>query len=242
MNQPFRYYVYDNKKKTFAEIRDGTICGRTEGTLRFEDDGLVSKRHCIFTVLGNEVYIEEFGSTNPTEVNSVALHPHKRRRLRLNDVIEFGSQRLILTNQDKHTPGNAHDARKTPRIHKGLRTADGSLTSFFTGLITPQTGVIVGDLTYRRLQLKDALKPLRRRSALILKVIAASFAFFVVSVGGYYSLKNFLSISNINTGLSVFSCDSNPNLAYCKSSAGGKTPDRQSEREIGSIPAQPGAK
>jgi hypothetical protein len=189
MKQRFRYFLYDNRKKKFMEVRDGSLCGR-DGTLRFPDDDLVSQSHCRFTVVGNEVYIEDLGSTNHTFVNTVAILPHKRRRLRLNDVVEFGGQRLILTHQNNHPPQNTQDIGKAKRVYKGVRKADGSLTSCITGFITKRTKILLDQATFRQLRLKRAWKPVHQGAEeaarhFVRSLIGYSVA-ALIALGGYF--------------------------------------------------------
>ena len=65
--QSFRYYLYDSKKKHFFEIVGGTICGRADADLLFPHDDLLSKNHCRFTIVGNEIYIEDIGSGSKSD-------------------------------------------------------------------------------------------------------------------------------------------------------------------------------
>jgi hypothetical protein len=92
------YFVFHNNTGSFQRVTQGLTIGRTSGGIRYPSDLLVSREQCRFLIVGSEVYVEDSGSTNPTRINSVPLRPGKPRRVRLNDVIEFGSQRLILTN------------------------------------------------------------------------------------------------------------------------------------------------
>src|SRR4051812_5697948 len=119
----FQYYLFNNHKRTFAEIKDGSICGRYDGEIQYPSDTLMSRKHCRFYVVGNEVYVEDLKATNSTKVNTVPIQPLKRRRIRLNDVIEVGGQRFILTNQTKHAPSNIQDATRIKK-YKALRKAD----------------------------------------------------------------------------------------------------------------------
>src|SRR3954466_683463 len=119
----FQFYIYDNNESRFVRIHDGFVCGRTEGDLKFPSLDVISRKQCRFHIDSNDVYVEDLGSTNRTKVNSVALSPGKRRRIGLNDVVEFGRRRFILTNQRDFAPSNSDDARSTT-IFKALLKGD----------------------------------------------------------------------------------------------------------------------
>jgi pSer/pThr/pTyr-binding forkhead associated (FHA) protein len=155
----FRFYLYNNDSGEFREVKDLAFVGRADADLDFPDDHLISRRHCRFSIGANDVYIEDFGSTNQTRVNGVPLTPHKRRRLLLNDVVEVGTQRLILTNQNKRAPSNVKDPERT-RVYTATRKEDGSLTRFVTGLITKKTLVRVNKRVFQALQVKKAVRTL----------------------------------------------------------------------------------
>jgi len=168
----FKFFLYDNEKRSFIEISDGTVCGRMDGNVRFPSDDLVSRRHCQFSVVGNDVYIEDLHSTNQTKVNGVPLRAHKKRRLHLNDVIEFGSQRFILTNQDKVQPPNTDDNPKRKAVYKGLRTDDGYLTSHVSRVFTKKTLIMLDKYSFHKLRLKEML--LRRKPVKRVEVVGES--------------------------------------------------------------------
>src|SRR4051812_25447770 len=123
-----RFFLYNNDSGKFTGIDDGVVCGRTEADISFPGDHLVSREHCRFAIVGNDVYIEDMSSTNETKVNGVAIQSRRKRRLLLNDVVEIGTQRLILTTQKHHPPSNVKDPDQT-RVFSAVRRADGSLTS-----------------------------------------------------------------------------------------------------------------
>ena len=147
-----KYYLYDNTTREFTAIRDGFVCGREDSDLRFADDDLISRRHCRFVIRGNDIYIEDLLSTNRTRVNTVPIIPNKRRRIQLHDVIELGSQRLILTSQDRHQPANVEDllAARAPAL-KGLRKEDGSITRNLSKYVTRRTRILLDRSAYGRL-------------------------------------------------------------------------------------------
>jgi len=125
-----RFYLYDNRDRKFREIQNGTTYGREEVEASSKKDGLVSRRHCRFDIVGNDVYIEDVGSTNRTRINSVAIQTGRKRRLRLNDVIEIGKQRLILTNQTIYPPSHTQDSTLKTKGIVALEKSDGSITRF----------------------------------------------------------------------------------------------------------------
>jgi pSer/pThr/pTyr-binding forkhead associated (FHA) protein len=166
MGQPHRkaatYFLYNNRSREFVEIQDGWVIGRSDGDIRFPKDDLVSMRHCRFTVAGNEIYVEDFGSTNKTRVNSVPIQPGRRRRLRLNDTIETGAQMLVLTNQNREKPAHTHDAHRKTRPYKAVVNTDGSLEPYVTQVMTKKTLVDVNWVQFQLMKLKRATAPARR--------------------------------------------------------------------------------
>src|SRR5690606_39071434 len=129
MASKFSYFLFDNGKRSFLKIQDGSVLGRSEGDHRFESDYLISRKHCSFYISGNEIYIEDFDSTNRTKVNGVPIQSGRKRRILLNDVIEIGLQRFVLTNQDKRSPGNLQDMPSRMKVYAARKKDDGSLTS-----------------------------------------------------------------------------------------------------------------
>lgn len=157
-----KFFLFDNEKRSFREVRHGMICGRTGVDLTCSGDPLVSRRQCGFVIVGSEIYVEAFSSTNPTRVNSVLLVPGRRRRIRLDDVIEFGGQRLTLTYQNRFPPSNVVDPLGRRARYRAVRKEDGSLTSTVTGQGGDRTQVLLDRAQYRRLQVRKALKPVVR--------------------------------------------------------------------------------
>jgi hypothetical protein len=146
-----KFYLYHEGQEKFSELSDGLVCGRNEGDFQFPGDKLMSRRHCRLRIQGNEVYVEDLGATNRTRVNGVPVRPEKRRRVLLNDVIDVGSQRLILTSQKDKPPAHILDSSPST-FYLALRRADGTLTRFITKLITKQTLVRVNRRQFKRLQ------------------------------------------------------------------------------------------
>jgi pSer/pThr/pTyr-binding forkhead associated (FHA) protein len=151
----FQYFIFDNVERKFVKIHDGFVCGRNEGDLQFPSDDVISRKQCRFSIDANDVYVEDLGSTNKTKVNTVPIASKKKRRIQLNDVVEFGRRRFILTNQNKHEPSNFEDVKKKIRIYKAIRKTDGSLTSQISRLITMQTKVLLDRRTYSKLRVRE---------------------------------------------------------------------------------------
>ena len=71
-----------------------TMVGRdVTCALRFNDEG-ISRRHMCLVRSGDEVFVEDLGSTNGTTLNGKPLAG--TARLRDRDVVELGSYRLVL--------------------------------------------------------------------------------------------------------------------------------------------------
>lgn len=106
-------YLFNEADSSFIPVQDGLVLGRTEGHLRFEDDPMVSRSHCQLRIINQELYLEDLASRNRTRVNRVALIPRQPRKIRFNDVIRIGAQRLILTATPTGIPeGNVERTRE----------------------------------------------------------------------------------------------------------------------------------
>ncbi|OFZ56406.1 MAG: hypothetical protein A2428_15660 [Bdellovibrionales bacterium RIFOXYC1_FULL_54_43] len=149
------FYLYDNVDRKFIPLQHDLICGRTEGDLQFPEDTLLSRKHCLFSVQGQVVTIRDLNSTNRTRVNSLELQPGKDRRLQINDVIELGKRRLILTHQKQFPPANIQDRLSPEFSYQARRKSDGSLTSQITRIITKKTLILLNPKTYRDLQIHE---------------------------------------------------------------------------------------
>jgi hypothetical protein len=159
-----RFFLYNNVSRRFVEIHDGFLCGRLEGDLQFPDDKAVSRKQCQFSISGNDVYIEDLGSTNRTKVNAAPAESGHRRRIQLYDVIEFGSQRLILSHQDKF-PANVQDRINSGKLYRAFRRDDGQLTSEIAKNqdMTKRTLVLLDKATFRKLRLEETFSRDRRK-------------------------------------------------------------------------------
>jgi hypothetical protein len=158
------YFLYDNNTRQFLELRNGAICGRTEGEFQFATDAIVSRRQCVFKIDKNDIYVEDLGSTNKTRVNSVPIRSNYWRRIQLNDVIEFGNQRLVLTHQSGYQPSNIEDIPRRRPLHGGFQNEDGSFASQLTR-VTKRTQLIIGRSDFQKMRIREAvtLAKLRRK-------------------------------------------------------------------------------
>ena len=180
MNHSF--YLYNDRMKTFRLIRDGSVCGRTEGDIQFPEDDLVSLRQLQFTVTGNEVYVEDYNSTNKTRINGVHILPGRKRRIRLNDVIEFGLQRVVMTHQNAHAPGGTPDLQEKIRIFKAAKRNDGSLTMSITQVVT-RTRVHLDRASFRKLRVKRrVIEPARTYAPLLLVAVTVLLGSWIWTV------------------------------------------------------------
>ena len=130
------------------------VCGREGSHLVFPSDDLMSKKHCRFSLKDGFAYVEDLRSKNRTKVNSLALTPGHPRRLQLNDVVEFGSHRFILTHQNKFAPANIQDSF-TQQIFKVSERTNGSLTSRVTGPIRQVTRLLLNRRAYQNLMISE---------------------------------------------------------------------------------------
>jgi hypothetical protein len=204
------YFVFHNNTGSFQRVTQGLTIGRTSGGIRYPSDLLVSREQCRFLIVGSEVYVEDSGSTNPTRINSVPLRPGKPRRVRLNDVIEFGSQRLILTNQDRFSPANVEDLAQR-KIYRAIRKNDGSLTATMTGFVMEKTLVLINKAEARRLHVKRRLEPVRHHFA-TLSILTLGLLMWVLAYFGWFGeavslflLRPDMEFVGIGVGLTLLS-------------------------------------
>lgn len=154
------HFLYDQKSKEFVEIKDGFICGRDEGNLKFPQDESMSRKHCAFTVTDADIFIMDLGSTNGTLLNSLIIKSGFNRRLYVNDLIVIGGQRFIFTNQNQRVPGSIQDCFKE-ESRKLLRRKGSGLLEFNRlkyGEI--KTGLLVDVSEFRRIKIQETLKKL----------------------------------------------------------------------------------
>lgn len=79
---------------------DGMIFGRSDGTKTFPDDNKMSSEHCRFHIINDEVYVEDMNSKNRTVLDRMEIIPGKKIVIRLDSMLEVGSQRFILTDRN----------------------------------------------------------------------------------------------------------------------------------------------
>jgi hypothetical protein len=109
-------------RNQFFRIHHGFTIGRGEGDLILQDDPRVSRAHCRFHLMGDELLLEDLDSVNSTHVNRVAVIPHRRRRLECGDVIRLGSQRFIVTDQNVRAPRDESElARAAAHVESQTR-------------------------------------------------------------------------------------------------------------------------
>ena len=112
-------FLYDLTQKRFIDAYDGTIIGRSSGTLTFEDDALMSREHFKLINIGSQLYISDLDSTNGTRINGVRIGAGKRVPIHDDDLIEAGQQVFYYTfKQELPTRTSLIDrmkAMKSPR-------------------------------------------------------------------------------------------------------------------------------
>jgi hypothetical protein len=97
-----------NQTTVGIEVKDRIVMGRGDPVADFYpdldltpyggQDGGVSRRHAI--IIQNEenkaLYVEDLNSTNGTRINSFALEPRRRYRLRDGDTLELGRVHMTV--------------------------------------------------------------------------------------------------------------------------------------------------
>ncbi len=93
-----------------CELTHPTVfLGRTEGDILLPDDPLVSRHHARFTVLGEQLYVEDLGSSNGTFVR--LRKPHT---LKHDDIILAGRQMFRFRECQSKEPGAENQPAAQP--------------------------------------------------------------------------------------------------------------------------------
>jgi len=150
------FFLFDDRRKHFMEVRSGMTLGRSGADVQFGADELVSRKHCRFVVDGNHIYLEDLGSTNRTKVNSVAVTPGHRRRIQLYDVIELGKQKLILTNRPERRPASTTDQATRMSRHRGVKGTDGKIRRSSKGTVS-RTNLVLSPESFAWVVAREAL-------------------------------------------------------------------------------------
>lgn len=154
------FFLYDPKNKSFIEIKDGFLCGRDEGDLKFPKDEAISRKHCVFTITEANVFISDLGSTNGTLLNSLNITSGHKRRLYVNDLIVIGNQRFIFTNQNQRIPGNIQDSFKDDSRRLLVRKGAGTYGIEKSKFAEVRTGLLVEGGEFRRIKIRETLRKL----------------------------------------------------------------------------------
>ena len=98
-----QFFLFDIKQDRFIPVRDQMTLGRA-ADISFPDDDLVSRQHVRISISGDAAFVEDMNSTNKTSVQKTALKPLEKIPLRVGELLEFGTQKFILTDQDQIKP------------------------------------------------------------------------------------------------------------------------------------------
>lgn len=94
-------YLFHVNDWKYFEFTDGSIIGRTHGDLVYANDGNMSGKHArihIKDVEGEKkVFVEDLSSKNGTLIDRGQIPAEKMIQIKLNSLLEVGSQRFILT-------------------------------------------------------------------------------------------------------------------------------------------------
>ena len=97
------YYLFHVNEWKYFEFTDGSIIGRTNGDLTYEDDNMMSGTHAKIHIRGTEniahVFVEDLKSKNGTFINKNQVGKGEMAPFTLNSVLEVGSQKFILTDR-----------------------------------------------------------------------------------------------------------------------------------------------
>jgi len=104
--------------KQFSLTNSEYIIGRNPESSIFIDDKSVSRSHARVMVVGNEITIQDLGSSNKTTINNTALAPMTTHKLKNNDQLKCGN--VILK---YYAPGSLDAAMNKQLNEKSERDA-----------------------------------------------------------------------------------------------------------------------
>ena len=78
-----------------TQLEEDFVIGRTEGDLVFNDDGTLSRKHCVLFKNENLYFLRDLNSSNGTYLNSQRLN--RDIRITNGDIIQIGRQKLAIS-------------------------------------------------------------------------------------------------------------------------------------------------
>ena len=98
------FYFYDLEAESFVELEDKLVFGRMGCNVSFEKDTKMSRQHLKIVFFQGDCYLVDLSSTNGVRLNSHPIQQNVKTRIRPGDMIEFGNQRFIYTQQCDRAP------------------------------------------------------------------------------------------------------------------------------------------
>jgi len=90
------FSFYDTIKRQRLPFSTNFSIGRTDATITFPNDTMMSKKHLAVYVSGNQVWIEDLNSTNKTYINGEPIPPNQKTLINPNDTIQIGEQKFTF--------------------------------------------------------------------------------------------------------------------------------------------------
>lgn len=114
-----------NRRGHFYPVKNGTVIGRTEGTIIL-DDQTVSGTHAKITFEKNHLMIWDFASANGTFVNGKRIR--EATVINENDTVRIGATTFVLKllYEKKKAPKTASVSRKSLKSAEGVKTSKAS--------------------------------------------------------------------------------------------------------------------
>lgn len=139
--------------RQWAIEKSGLVLGRSIESHIFVDDRSVSKKHAEILLIDNQVYIQDLGSTNGTEVDGKKLEPTDKKKLFNNVQIKAGNIIFKFLEQgslESFSSQKTYDRTQidplTNIFNKGALLSHGEQSVKKAQLIDVPLGVIVFDI------------------------------------------------------------------------------------------------
>jgi len=101
------------------EVSDGDTLGRKDADINIDGDRYISKKHLKVKIIRDNLFIVDFGASNPTRIDGVPVEQNKNVKLAPGKFIEVGTQTLRLDEKSVNeeleiNPSNKNNADVIP--------------------------------------------------------------------------------------------------------------------------------
>ena len=162
------------KEVTFTKER--TTVGRRPYNDVVIDNLAVSGEHAVFLMNGDDVEVEDLGSTNGTYVNGKAI---KRQPLRNGDTVELGKYKIRFLHEE---PG--HDYEKTMVFKPGMLPPLGKPAAPAPVVLSAAVRVMNGPAAGREVALTKVVTTIGKPGLCVASITRRAHGFDVAQVNG----------------------------------------------------------